>query len=1471
MASNSTSSIQKSFKYDVFLSFRGEDTRKNFVDHLYYALKQKGIDTYKDDEKIRKGKTLNDELIEAIEDSKFYIIVFSKNYAASSWCLEELVKIMDCQKMSEHTAYPVFLDVEPTEVRKQSGAVGAAYSKHENNESARIWREALKKAADLAGWELKNTLDGHEAKLVQKIVEEISLELRLINSGVDENLIGIETRINNVVSSLELGVDDVRMIGIKGMGGAGKTTLARAIYDHLSYQFEGYSFVENVREKSTPSMSDLNLLQKQILSDILSDQGISVSGVLEGKSMLKKKMCGRKVLIVLDDVDKIEQLVALAGDHSWFKPGSRIIITTRDAQLLIAHKVNLIRDVHLLDNKEAMCLFSRHAFGREIPVEGYKELSEQVVRYAAGLPLTIKVLGSFLCGKDDLDWKDALERLETIPLNETMKVLELSYMDLEEDYKEIFLHVACLLKGWEKDDAIRALESCGFCARIGLRVLELKSLITISEVGDLDMHDHIEEMGKNIVRRVNPNKPARHSRLWIDEEIEEILANDSGTQETESMRLNAYGLNFEIFMNGLANMKELRFLQVHGYVSEDEVSKWKFYEDSLHLPNALRFLRWVYYPFSSLPKTFQANNLVGLDMYGSNIVQLWKHGEGKALKLRFLKFTGCGNLRTLDLSVALNLETLILGKCRNLVEVHFQVTPNLKELRIDDCHRLEKLHMPAECPKLRSLDLNNSKLRNLHLGITPNLETLRLRDCTDMVELRMPDECPKLVDLYLSNLKLTTLHLGITPNLRTVSLNMCTDMVELHVPAECPKLVNLDLYNLKLRTLHLGITPTLETVRVKKCTDMVEVCMPVECPKLVTLILNCSKSMNFLRRITPNPDMLDLQIPAECPELVTLDLNNSKLTTLHLGITPNLETLRLNNCTDMVELHIPTECSKLVNLYLFNAKLRTLHLGITPNLERLGLWDCTHMVELRMPAECPKLVNLDLSYLRLRTLHLGVTPNLETLRLRDCTDMVELRMPAECPKLVNLDLSNLKLRTLHLGITPNLETLSLWDCTDMVELRMPAECLKLVKLDLSNLKLTTLHLGITPNLKTVCLKDCRDLVELQIPAECANLVTLDLRYLKLTSLHLRITPKLETLSLKDCCNLVELHLPFRCLKLKNLSLNGSKLRNLHLGMTPDLETLSLAGCDSLAELHMPFECLKLKFLSFCNTNLSTLDLGLTPNLQTLNLKGCHDLVEIKAPIGCLKTLRCLDLTDCGRFESFMMDKWFPLVDVNSLLGLYVTVESSDVWPFWLTSFYFEHPVLSVVNLEKLISVCNLEISTVTICDFQCLRKLTLKGGIPEVPEFVVQLEGLEELILLSTKIKHLPESICMLKNLKILELKSCCLLEKLPENLGQLQCLEKLILTECVFLRDIPNSICEMKCLKYIHLLYCIQVAELPEGIGRLECLKELDITGTGISHLPQSILRVKGLRIIGFRWLLESFGFISEMKTSDGETYCYI
>ncbi|KAL8238605.1 hypothetical protein R6Q59_015172 [Mikania micrantha] len=145
MASSTSSNHNKTYQYDVFLSFRGEETRKTFIDHLYDALDQQGTCTFKDDERLHKGKRIDDELLQSIEDSRICIIVFSKGYVSSSWCLNELLKIMECQKKDEQTAFPVFYDVDPSEVRKQSGSVGESIAVHKNKNESEVgkWRKAL--------------------------------------------------------------------------------------------------------------------------------------------------------------------------------------------------------------------------------------------------------------------------------------------------------------------------------------------------------------------------------------------------------------------------------------------------------------------------------------------------------------------------------------------------------------------------------------------------------------------------------------------------------------------------------------------------------------------------------------------------------------------------------------------------------------------------------------------------------------------------------------------------------------------------------------------------------------------------------------------------------------------------------------------------------------------------------------------------------------------------------------------------------------------------------------------------------------------------------------------------------------------------------------------------------------------------------------------------------------------------------
>ncbi|KVI02318.1 Leucine-rich repeat-containing protein, partial [Cynara cardunculus var. scolymus] len=168
-------------------------------------------------------------------------------------------------------------------------------------------------------------------------------------------------------------------------------------------------------------------------------------------------------------------------------------------------------------------------------------------------------------------------------------------------------------------------------------------------------------------------------------------------------------------------------------------------------------------------------------------------------------------------------------------------------------------------------------------------------------------------------------------------------------------------------------------------------------------------------------------------------------------------------------------------------------------------------------------------------------------------------------------------------------------------------------------------------------------------------------------------------------------------------------------------------------------------------------------------------------------------------------------------------------------------------------------------------KLTLEGGIPESPKDLDRLECLEKLNLLSTKITHLPDSICKLKHLKDLKLDPYWFLEKLPQDLGRLECLEKLILSECVILRHIPDSICNMKLLQYFLLPGCIAIEKLPEEIGRLKCLRELNIEGTNIRHLPESIFELRCLRIVGYRLLLQSYGLTSPIQTAEDETFFYV
>ena len=161
LSPSSFSSFTPRWKYDVFLSFRGKDTRNNFTDHLYFALKQKGIFTFRDDEKLERGKSISPELSKAIEESRFAIVIFSRNYAFSTWCLDELAKVIGCVKETGMTVLPIFYNVDPSDIRKQIGTFAQAFAEHEerfveNIKKVQKWRDALREAGNLSGWHLQD-------------------------------------------------------------------------------------------------------------------------------------------------------------------------------------------------------------------------------------------------------------------------------------------------------------------------------------------------------------------------------------------------------------------------------------------------------------------------------------------------------------------------------------------------------------------------------------------------------------------------------------------------------------------------------------------------------------------------------------------------------------------------------------------------------------------------------------------------------------------------------------------------------------------------------------------------------------------------------------------------------------------------------------------------------------------------------------------------------------------------------------------------------------------------------------------------------------------------------------------------------------------------------------------------------------------------------------------------------------------
>ncbi|KAJ9675652.1 hypothetical protein PVL29_024532 [Vitis rotundifolia] len=813
MASSSSSSASnQGYSFDVFLSFRGEDTRNNFTDHLFVNLDERQIKTFKDNQ-LERGEEIKSELLKTIEESRISIVVFSKNYANSKWCLDELAKIMECREEKKQTVLPVFYHVDPSDVRKQTGSFGEAFSIHERNVDAtkvQRWRDSLTDASNLSGFHVN---DGPESVVIKEIIDDINTKLNLKSLYVDEKIVGMNIRLEKLISLINIDSIDVCMVGICGLGGIGKTTIAKALYDKISNQFQGASFLANVRENSKKD-SDLLQLQRQLLDDIEKGKNRKISNVHEGMNAIKNALSSRRVLVVLDDVDNFKQLQCLVGKHGWFGEGSRILITTRDRQPLVAHEVDKYYEIEELNSEEALQLFSLYAFKPKFPQEDYKDLLDRIVKHAKGLPLALQVLGSHLCTKTPSEWESELRKLEREPVPEIQNVLKISYDGLDRTQGEIFLDIACFFKGQDKDFVSRILDGCDFYAKSGFRVLHDRCFITILD-NKIHMHDLIQEMGWHIVREKHPKEPGKWSRLWEHNDVHHVLTRNTGTKAIEGIFLDmSTSKQMQFTTKAFKMMTKLRLLKVHQDAKFDPtVYPWRpmvpsevllsqkhFCRDFEFPSKELRYLHWDGYPLKSLPSTFYAKNLVELNLRCSSIKQLWKTERHKNLKV--INLSSSEHLKKIpNPSSVPNLEILTLEGCINLESLPRRIY-KLRHLKTLCCTRCVNLRsfpeIMGDMTNLRELYLEETAIVKLPSSIEhlKKLEHLKLPRCEDLITV--PQSICNLTSLKLLDFSLCSKLEKLPEDLKSLK---CLETLSLQaLKCQLPSLSGLR----SLRELYIG-------------------------------------------------------------------------------------------------------------------------------------------------------------------------------------------------------------------------------------------------------------------------------------------------------------------------------------------------------------------------------------------------------------------------------------------------------------------------------------------------------------------------------------------------------------------------------------------------------------------------------------------------------------------------------------------